>query len=81
MRKNARTFGTVRRCQNCFRTRPLTDFYRKLNGYQYRCKDCNAEVVAGYAQRRRELQTRAGWDSAFARRDAQPQLPRREDIE
>lgn len=41
----------MRRCSNCFQIKPLRDFYRKKNGYQSRCKPCNAEVHYCWANR------------------------------
>lgn len=38
----------TKKCSNCFQVKPVSEFYRKLDGYQSRCKACNAEVVAGY---------------------------------
>lgn len=32
-----------KRCSNCFSWKPVSAFCRKLNGYQSRCRDCNAE--------------------------------------
>jgi hypothetical protein len=43
-----------KRSSNCFRFKPLEQFYPKLDGLQSRCKPCNAEVVAGYHLRARE---------------------------
>lgn len=44
----------TRKCRNCFKTKPITEFYRKRpDGYQYRCKACNAEVVRGYKESQR----------------------------
>jgi hypothetical protein len=45
----------MRRCSNCFKEKPLTEFYPKLRGYQSRCKGCNAEVVYAYSARRKGL--------------------------
>lgn len=41
----------MRRCSNCFKTKDESDFYRKLDGLQSRCKACNNEVVAGYKKK------------------------------
>ncbi len=38
-------------CSNCFQVKPLAEFYKKLSGFQSRCKACNAEVVRGYYAR------------------------------
>lgn len=43
-----------RKCSNCFQWKPEYLFYRKLDGYQSRCKACNAEVVKGYRLRKKE---------------------------
>jgi hypothetical protein len=43
-----------RRCSNCFQTKPLSAFYRKLDRYQSRCKACNTEVCKGYRATLRE---------------------------
>jgi hypothetical protein len=43
-----------KKCSNCFKVKPVTEFYRKLNDYQSRCKACNSEVVCAYAKRLRE---------------------------
>ena len=46
----------VKKCSNCFKFQPLSEFYRKLKRYQARCIDCNNEVCAGYRERaRRQL--------------------------
>lgn len=42
----------MKRCSNCFQSKPLSAFYRKLSGLQSRCKTCNAEVVRAYARRK-----------------------------
>lgn len=51
----------MKRCSNCFQKKPLTEFYRKLASTQSRCKSCNAEVVRGYAVRRREREMAFRW--------------------
>lgn len=38
-------------CLNCFRWKPVSEFYRKRDSYQSRCQNCNAEVVAGWKER------------------------------
>jgi hypothetical protein len=50
----------MKKCSNCFQSKPLSEFYVKRSpgyrngvGYQSRCKTCNAEVVRGYALRKR----------------------------
>lgn len=43
-----------KKCSNCFEVKPVNNFYKKLQSYQSRCKECNAEVVRGYAKRLRE---------------------------
>lgn len=47
-----------KKCSNCFKIKPVTEFYRKRaygpNGRQSRCKECNNEVVRGYHERARE---------------------------
>lgn len=42
-----------KKCGNCFQIKPVTEFYKKLNGYQWNCKACNAEVKYGYYDRKR----------------------------
>lgn len=44
----------TKKCSNCFKYKTVDQFYRRLNNYQSRCKDCNAEVCLGYQQRRKE---------------------------
>lgn len=42
----------MKKCSNCFQTKPLDDFYvKRPSGHQSRCKACNTEVVAGYKAR------------------------------
>lgn len=43
----------MKKCSNCFEVKSLDQFYRKLDRHQSRCKDCNAEVVRGYQNRKR----------------------------
>lgn len=40
-----------KKCSNCFQTKPVSEFYRKKNRYQARCKGCNAEVCFVYRNR------------------------------
>lgn len=56
----------VKKCSNCFKTKPVSEFYRKLNHYQSRCKACNAEVVAGYYERRIQSLVDAGYNRRLA---------------
>lgn len=35
----------MKKCSNCFKAKPLAEFYRKRDRHQSRCKACNAEVV------------------------------------
>ncbi len=45
------------KCSNCFKHKPLHEFYEKRgarSGRQSRCKACNAEVVRGYQSRKRQ---------------------------
>lgn len=51
MNRQSTTVGNVRKCSNCFQYKELGAFYAKREGHQSRCKDCNAEVVAGYKDR------------------------------
>jgi hypothetical protein len=44
-------FKMEKKCSNCFKIKPVTEFYRKLDRWQSRCKACNAEVVYGYNYR------------------------------
>ena len=51
----------LRKCSNCFKEKPISEFYVKRwpsyrdgQGFQSRCKACNAEVVRGYHKRKRE---------------------------
>lgn len=41
----------TKKCSNCFKTKPVEEFYRKLHSYQSRCKECNPQVVKGYKNR------------------------------
>jgi hypothetical protein len=51
----------MKKCSNCFQTKPLEDFYVKRDKNanknkvyrQSRCKECNPEVCAGYRERAR----------------------------
>lgn len=40
----------MKRCGNCLQFKPLSDFYRKLERWQNRCKKCNAEVTRPYTR-------------------------------
>jgi hypothetical protein len=57
----------MRRCSNCFQEKPDTEFYRKLNGLQSRCKGCNAAVVRGYSRRRRSRLIAERWARIYGR--------------
>jgi hypothetical protein len=46
----------IRKCSNCFEFKPLTEFYRKRDGHQYRCKVCQPEVARSYARRARGVE-------------------------
>lgn len=41
-----------KKCINCFKLKPLAQFYRKLTSWQSRCKSCNTEVCKGYRMRK-----------------------------
>lgn len=44
----------TKKCSNCFQVKKTeTEFYRKLDRFQSRCKACNAEVVRVYARKKR----------------------------
>lgn len=59
---------TLRKCYNCFVYKPLaTEFYRKLSGYQYRCKGCNAEIKRAYNKQSAQKKIKARWDVIFGR--------------
>jgi len=58
----------IKRCSNCFEFKDESEFYRKLQKRQSRCKKCNAEVVRGYARRRKAKEIEAGWRTLDARR-------------
>lgn len=49
----------TKRCTNCFKEKPTAQFYRKLNRWQSRCKDCNAEVCRAYRQQKTISEIRA----------------------
>lgn len=51
----------MRTCTNCYQMKPYSEYYKKLNGYQYRCKKCNAEVVRAYNKRSREKKMALKW--------------------
>lgn len=42
-----------KKCSNCFKVKSLTDFYRKLDKHQARCKSCNNEVVGAWRDKDR----------------------------
>jgi hypothetical protein len=45
----------MKKCSNCFQVKVLCDFYPKRpDGYQSRCKDCNAEVCRAYKKRKQQ---------------------------
>jgi len=43
-----------KKCSNCFKVKPVTEFYRKVYRWQARCKACNAEVCRAYRHRRQK---------------------------
>lgn len=56
---------THQKCWNCFKTKKLEEFYpnrTKKQAYQTRCKACNAEVMRGYMQRKRERESRVEFE-------------------
>jgi hypothetical protein len=57
----------TRKCSNCFRAKPVSEFYRKLASYQSRCKACNAEVVRSFAHSRRQRLIQERWDAVYGR--------------
>lgn len=43
----------MKKCSNCFKEKPLNEFYLKRpTGFQSRCKACNNEVCKGYRKRK-----------------------------
>lgn len=48
-----------RKCNNCFNVKSVSEFYRRLDDYQGRCKACQAEVWAGYKARTKGKPKRA----------------------
>ena len=38
----------TKKCSNCFKIKPVSEFYTRRDGHQSRCKDCNNEVCKGY---------------------------------
>jgi hypothetical protein len=44
---------TEKKCSNCFQVKPISEFYRKCDRHQSRCKSCNAEVCFVYRNRLR----------------------------
>lgn len=59
----------MRFCSNCFQMKALSEFYPKRpNGYQSRCKGCNAEVVRGYNHRLKARRLAEGWRSVDRKR-------------
>jgi hypothetical protein len=51
----------MRKCNNCFQIKPLTEFYKKKAGHQYACKSCAKELVYGYRLRKIENK----WDKIY----------------
>jgi hypothetical protein len=47
----------LKRCNNCFKEKPVTEFYPKPsagpNAYQVRCKACNAQVCYAWVNRKK----------------------------
>jgi len=63
----------TRRCANCFKTKPVTEFHRRSRtdpskGYQWWCRDCSNEVHREYCRRKREKEMRARWDRVYGRK-------------
>ena len=52
---------TKKRCGNCFKVKPLGDFYanRRTGEAQHRCKECNSYICKTYASRMNEAAARA----------------------
>jgi hypothetical protein len=45
----------VRNCHICNTLKPLSDFHKRLNGYQYKCKSCNSKYLKNYNKERRSV--------------------------
>lgn len=50
------------KCSNCFKVKPVDEFYKKLERHQSRCKSCNAEVVRSYQSAKRFKDSRAHYE-------------------
>ncbi len=63
---------TERKCRNCFKVKPISEFYTKTwkgrTTYAYHCKgDCHNEVFRNWARQKRERATKARWDQVYRR--------------
>lgn len=57
-----------KKCSNCFQVKPISEFHRKGNGYQSRCKDpCNNEVARAWRKKAQERKIKEGWDKVHGR--------------
>lgn len=43
----------MKRCSECLKIKPISDFYRKLSTHQNWCKQCNPEVFRKYRAKRK----------------------------
>lgn len=48
------TDGTDKTCATCHKIKPLTEYYKRLNGHQRRCKHCQNFANAAYQRIKRK---------------------------
>lgn len=54
-----------RRCYLCRREKPISNFYRKREGFETRCKECILRVKARAYKRKRKAQREVVWHEVF----------------
>lgn len=72
--ENLEKENAARKCYNCFEVKPLTSFYKKLTGFQYRCKSCNAEVVRAYYRNLSKRKITERWAALRSSRQAEGEI-------
>lgn len=59
---------SMKKCSNCFQVKSATEYYRKKERLQSRCKACNAEVVAAYSKRAKQKKIQERWDTLLEKK-------------
>ena len=51
----------MRKCKNCFATKAFSEFYKRLNDYQWWCKACHNEIHRAWRAKNRAKKMADGW--------------------